>query len=183
MLSKQPLEKLLKPTSKTGLLIAVTAPDIYEIRYMPDAAQELLEVMQNDGWKFRRMISLTNSPSENDLEPKYYEIPIFKYLEPVEFIENLLLMNYDDKRRIFWALEERYRTENINFSLIEELDWLKSVQNLLLEKIKLRRGKVSGFILESEMDHYFNGIIKNLEKTKEQIESQNRVGDHDAPLK
>jgi len=33
LLSKQPWEKLLKLTSKTGLLFAVPVPDIYEIRY------------------------------------------------------------------------------------------------------------------------------------------------------
>ena len=138
---------------------------------MPAAAENLLEVMQSDGWKFHRMICLTNSPSENNLEPKYYETPILKYLEPVKFVEKLLLMNYNDRRCIFWALEERYRIDSINVSLIEELNWLKSVQNLLLEEIKVRKGKVSGFILESDLDHYFNGIVKKLEKTQKQIES------------
>jgi hypothetical protein len=35
---------------------------------MPAAAENLLEVMQSDGWKFHRMICLTNSPSENNLD-------------------------------------------------------------------------------------------------------------------
>jgi hypothetical protein len=53
-------------------------------------------------------------------------------------------MNYNDRRCIFWALEERYRIDSINVSLIEELNWLKSVQNLLLEEIKVRKEKLAG---------------------------------------
>ncbi|BAY49347.1 hypothetical protein SAMD00079811_69760 [Scytonema sp. HK-05] len=136
---------------------------------MPSAGQELLVTMQSDAWKFYRMICLTSSPDGDVSVQKYHEVPILKYIESPAFIEKLLLMKSKDQRFVFGALKKRYEFDSINGKLIEELDWLKSVQSLLLEEASSRKGKVSGFVLESLTKHYLNGVIEKLEKNRSQV--------------
>lgn len=78
-------------------------------------------------------------------------------------------MKSKDQRFVFGALKKRYEFDSINEKLIEELDWLKSVQSLLLEEVSSRKGKVSGFVLESLTKHYLNGVIEKLEKKRSQV--------------
>jgi len=136
---------------------------------MPSAGQDLLATMQSDVWRFSRMISLDSSQYRDVLVQKYHEVPILKYIEPAAFIKKVLLMKSEDKQCVFWALEERYKFDHINEKLIEELEWLKSVQSLLLEEVSSRKGKVSGFVLESLTKHSLNGVIEKLEKNRSQV--------------
>lgn len=130
---------------------------------MSGASQDLLVTMQSDGWKFYRMICLSSSQDGDVLVHKYHEIPILKYIEPTTFVEKLLSMKSEDQQRVFWALNERYKFDSINEKLIEELEWFKSVQSLLLVEVDNRQGKVSGFILDSLIKHYVNEVIEKLE--------------------
>jgi hypothetical protein len=134
--------------------------ELAEVESMPGAAQNLLAIMQNDTWKFYTMICISNSP-----EQIYYEIPILKYIEPLVFVEKLLLMKFDDKRCVGWALTKRYEFDNLNKELSSELDWLKSVKDLLSQEAHRKKGKISGHSLESLIENYFNKIIEKLEKT------------------
>jgi hypothetical protein len=136
---------------------------------MPSAGQDLLVTMQSDTWKFYRMISLDSSQYRDVLVQKYHKVPILKYIEPAAFIKKVLVMKSEDKQYVFWALEERYKFDDINEKLIEELEWLKSVQSLLLEEVSSRKGKVSGFFLESLTKHSLNGAIEKLEKKRSQV--------------
>lgn len=130
---------------------------------MSGASQDLLATMQSDGGKFYRMLCLSSSQDEDVLVQNYHEVPILKHIEPTTFIEKLLLMNSEDQQRVFWALNERYKFDSINERLIEELEWLKSVQSLLLVEVDNRKGKLSGFVLDSHIKHYLNEVIKKLE--------------------
>ena len=126
---------------------------------MPDAAQDLLTIMENDTWKFYEMICMSNSSGK-----KYYKIPILKYIEPSVFIEKLLSMKFEDKQCVGWALTERYDFSNTNETLLPELDWLKSVRDLLLKEADTKKVKLSGYRLERMTKEYFNQAIEKLEK-------------------
>lgn len=129
---------------------------------MSGTSQDLLATMQSDGGKFYRMICLSSSQDEDVLVQTYNEVPILKHIEPTTFIEKLLLMNSEDQQRVFWALNGRYKFDS-NERLIEELEWLKSVQSLLLVEVDNRKGKLSGFVLDSHIKHYLNEVLEKLE--------------------
>ncbi|BAS54236.1 hypothetical protein NIES2135_05140 [Leptolyngbya boryana NIES-2135] len=136
---------------------------------LPVAGQELLTIMQSDIWKFSRMICLSEYQYEDIFIQDYHEIPILKYIEPTTFITLLLQMGVENKRRILLSLRERYKFGNINLRLIEELEWLKSVRDLLQKEVESRKGKVSGFVLASYIQYYLDEAIRKLEKDKAQL--------------
>ncbi|WP_375496341.1 hypothetical protein [uncultured Nostoc sp.] len=131
------------------------------VQNMANVGQDLLTTMQSDVWKFREMICLTEN--WNVSVQRYYEIPILKNIKPAAFIEKLLPMTFDDQRCVGWTLTDRYKFDDINEKLLEELEWLKSVRRLLLEEANCRKGKVSGFSLELLTKHYLNEAIEKLE--------------------
>lgn len=90
------------------------------------------------------------------------------HIKPATFIERLLSISFEDQRHIFWALNERYKFDNFNERLIEELGWLKSVQSLLWVEVDNRKGKVSGFVLASLITHHLNEVIEKLERKEVQ---------------
>ena len=138
---------------------------------MPNAGQSLLAIMQNDSRKFYRMISLSSSQAGDLSIQKYHEVPILKYIKPIAFIEKLLLMSSEDRQYIFGALNERYKFDRINEELIEELEWLKTVQELLLVEVANRKGKISGFVLESHVKYCLKEVIEKLELKKAQTQA------------
>ncbi|WP_414620820.1 P-loop NTPase fold protein [Calothrix sp. CCY 0018] len=133
--------------------------DLAKVESMPGDAQDLLAIMQNDTRKFYGMICISNSP-----EQIYCDTPILNYIEPSVFVEKLLEMEFEDRRRVGWALTERYQFDDINKQLLEELDWLQSVRDLLLKEADTRKGKISGYCLKQLNEHYLNKAIEKFEK-------------------
>jgi hypothetical protein len=138
---------------------------------MPAVAQALLDIMQIDTWKFYRMICRSEQRHEDALIQSYWDVPVLIYIDLKTFIDTLLTMDYEFQSGVFWALSKRYEFDQLNAGLIKELAWLQSTKNLLQIEINNRRGKLSGFKLESLITHYLNGVIKKLEI--KQAEMQN----------
>lgn len=130
-----------------------------KIDSMPGAGKELLEIMVKDVSRFSRMICICNSADQI-----YYETPIFKYIAPEDFVSAYFHLPPDDRRTVFFALEERYKFENINQNLLEEIEWHKAIKALFEKEAELRQGKVSGHILRSAVDSYLTKIIEKLDK-------------------
>jgi GTPase SAR1 family protein len=126
---------------------------------MLGAAHDLIDIMQNDTSRFYTMICESNYS-----EQIYYKIPILKHIEPSVFVEKLLEMKFNDKQYVGWALTKRYEFDNINEKLSSELDWLKSVKNLLSEEAHRKKHKISGLSLKLLIEEYFNKTIEKLEK-------------------
>jgi hypothetical protein len=141
---------------------------------LSSACEELLSIMQNDSTKFRRMVSLSESQDGDTVEKRYYETPIFKYINPTIFIEKLLSMNLEDQRDILWTLSERYRYNNINKNLVEDLKFLKSIRELLQVEITDRRKhkKVSGLVLEQYVKHYLDKAIDYLDSAIKRLKNE-----------
>lgn len=129
---------------------------------MSHAAQDLLTIMQNDVWKFDKMVHISNSP-----EQIYYNIPIFKYIKPSNFVEKVLLMTFEELKCVFGALTSRYEFDDINKKLFEELSWLKDVRILLLNEACSKKGTLSGHRLELLTKEYLNETIEKLEQKDE----------------
>lgn len=139
------------------------------VEMMPQKAQELLEFVGDDFSKFRRMICYV-SPSVRDDAPTYYEAPILKYIEPSLFVEKVLAMKNEDIRSLFWMLPERYKDDSINKKLVEELEWLKSVQRLVLNEVSHRQGRLSGYCLSLLSQDCISEAIERLSSKKENLQ-------------
>ena len=54
---------------------------------------------------------------------------------------------------------KRYNLIN-NEELFGELEWFRSIRTLILKEANRNKGKLSGHLLNSLNQHYFNGIIE-----------------------
>ncbi len=140
------------------------ALELAKVKSMPSLVQSLLSTMESDVWKFYGLICLPSLREHDELNQNYYRIPIFKHIEPVDFMQRLLLMKYEDRQHVFAAIKERYKFGNIDDEFLGELECLKAIQVLLIKEADCRKGKVSGYCLELLNTHYLSGVIKKLEK-------------------
>ncbi|MEQ8385304.1 MAG: P-loop NTPase fold protein [Coleofasciculus sp. A1-SPW-01] len=138
------------------------AYDLKMLKSLPNDAQDLLDTMQSDIWKFYEMIC-PRSLKNQYVSGIYCEIPILKYIEPAVFVKKIVSMNFEHQRIIYSALTGRYKFDGTNEELIEELDWLKSVRDLLLKEADNRKGKLSGYRLNLLVKKCFNPAIETLD--------------------
>jgi len=138
------------------------ASELARVERLDKDAQYLLATMQSDVLKFYKMIC-SQSKQNLDWSEIYFEIPILKYIDPGVFVKIILSMNFEDQKTIAVGLIQRYELDWINEKLLEELDWLKSVRDLLLKEADDRKGKVSGYRLNLLVENCFNPAIEKLE--------------------
>jgi GTPase SAR1 family protein len=132
------------------------------IQKMPRAAEELLEIMQDNVWKFYSIICLHESQVQELPDFNYYEIPIFKYADPSSFMKKFMSMKSRDQRSVFGGLKKRYDSINSIQSLREELDFFKSLKNFFQAEISNKEGKLSGYLLDLVNKEYLDIIISKL---------------------
>ena len=129
---------------------------------MPEAGNDLLKIMRNDVPKFCRMIYLSNSKDQI-----YHNTPIFKYIDPKEFVVATLSLASEAMQSVFGAISERYKPDMLNAKLIEELDWLKSVRCILQNTQQRYKGKLSGHRLQFMIESKIDKALENLKKMAE----------------
>jgi len=134
------------------------AQEVAKKDYLQEAGQDLLEIMQSDTRKFSRMLSIVFSQEPYD--HIYYRVPILQSIKPEDFIERLLTMKQEDQRSICETLSKRF--ESPPEEILEELTWLKSVQTLLIKEADSKKGKLSGYLLESLSKHYLENAIERV---------------------
>ena len=133
-----------------------------KIARMPEAGNDLLKIMRNDVSQFCRMIYLSNSQDQI-----YHNTPIFKYIDPKEFVAATLSLAPKAMQSVFGAISERYKPDMFNATLVEELDWLKSVRCILQNTQKKFKGKLSGHRLQFIIESMIDKAIENLKKMAE----------------
>ncbi|BAZ32691.1 hypothetical protein NIES4074_51970 [Cylindrospermum sp. NIES-4074] len=136
---------------------------------MPNAAQDLLVTMQSDVSKFCMMICPSKSQVRDISDQRYDEIPILKYTKPTDFMEKLLHMKSEDQESVIWAIADRYELVDINKKLLEELDWLKSVRNLLPVEAARHKGKLTKYRLKTLIEPHLNEAIERLEAKSSEV--------------
>ncbi|MFN6485408.1 MULTISPECIES: P-loop NTPase fold protein [unclassified Nostoc] len=146
------------------------AQDSARVEILPNLGRELLAIMQSDQWKFRDIISLNNSHDWGLPGLRFAEIPILKSINTTEFLEGLLQLKFEDRQTIGYAIKERYKFDDNNEKLLEELDWLKSVRNLLLDEVARRKGKPSGHSIQVLIEFDLNEAIQKLEATTHRLQ-------------
>lgn len=111
------------------------------INDQPENVETLIKTMSTSMADFQEAMTLSNSA--NNL---FYDIPILKYLDLDRFMEAFISLSNDDKREFSFVIHERYRHEDFNKKLLEELDWLKEFNKRVLLLAELVEGKVSGLV-------------------------------------
>lgn len=129
--------------------------DEYKIKCLPNAAEELLELMQCDVKLFTLKLILCN----ND-ENVYYKTPILKNIAPELFVDRLLSLSGDGFRRVGYMFKKRYSVEQFHPNLVHELDWLNDVKTILEQKRDESKGKPSGYRLGLMLDGYIKNAIE-----------------------
>lgn len=148
--------------------------ELYRNEKLPEDAQELLDIMKDEVWKFHKKICLDNSLSKDISKPTYYEVPILKYISPKDFVSHLLSISYLDKRHALWAIKNRYKYKNLNEKLLDELDWLEDIKKLISEEAERKKGKITYLVLK-ELNFYLKEAIENLEAVKKRVNSRTDV--------
>jgi len=120
---------------------------------LPNAASELIKIMNSDVSRFAGMIFLSNSE-----EQIYWNIPIFKYADTNEFIDNFLKLQPKDQRVVILAMDERYKHETSDSKFTDELDWLRKVRKSLKTESVKKKGKLRGC---EKIDYAICNILKN----------------------
>ncbi|MCC3473428.1 MULTISPECIES: P-loop NTPase fold protein [unclassified Microcoleus] len=140
------------------------------IQNIPNEAKKILDMMQNNIAMFQHTIFFNAGSNFDSLGQKsYYDYPILKYLPPEDFMKTFLILPYQDMGYIFYCLRNRYSSPNFAKNLVDELDFLKKIQSLLLAEISQKTGKISGYLLSSLNKEYLEGIISNLEQVEQPL--------------
>ncbi|MEG4397056.1 hypothetical protein QUB30_32290 [Microcoleus sp. BROC3] len=140
------------------------------IQNIPNEAKKILDMMQNNIAMFQHTIFFNAGSNFDSLGQKsYYDYPILKYLPPEDFIKTFLILPYQDMGYIFYCLRNRYSSPNFAKNLVDELDFLKKIQSLLLAEISQKTGKISGYLLSSLNKEYLEAIISNLEQVEQPL--------------
>ncbi len=128
---------------------------------LPIQAKKLLSMIGNETNLFYQKIVLNNHP-----ENEFFQTPILHLIPAEEFVKKLLESNPNDRRTVAYAIKKRYSIEQFNSSLLIELDWLRTIANLLQKESELRAGKVSSLSIKWIVDPYIIDAISELGKIK-----------------
>lgn len=107
----------------------------------PGEAKDLLALMLSDTQKFCRLLVA------NQLENRYYNVPILQYIDPDTFVKTTERLSPDQLKLINGAIKERYSSDQFNKELKPEQTWLEDVANKLTLVKAGRAGKITGFLL------------------------------------
>ena len=134
---------------------------------LPSMSSELLNVIEKDAEQFKIMICQSSSSHQDkDLEKKYIRVPILKHINPDDFVGTILSVSFFNQATCLSGLQARYKFEEYSKNLVEELDWLKSVQDLLIQEANRKQSRLSGKRLKDLNEYYLNEAIVSLEKYK-----------------
>ena len=137
---------------------------------LPELGLDLLEIIQNDKYKFHRMLCISSIDifkytKREEWDLIYYKVPILKYINVQKFCQTFLSMNFDLQSSCLWTFSERYKFYNDRDTnkLKKELEWLKQVQTLLVEQVK-KKGKLCEYRFKLLNEEYLDKAIQKLEK-------------------
>lgn len=83
-----------------------------KINKAPDAARELLRILQTDTDEFSSRIWEKLNNIKNRLNENYCDFPIFHYMSPNEFVETILKLEKTERNYVFYSLQQRYAIPN-----------------------------------------------------------------------
>ncbi|MEA5427321.1 P-loop NTPase fold protein [Arcicella lustrica] len=135
---------------------------ISEQESYPEIATQLLEILRRSVDDFVETLIISNSK-----ENLYFNTPILKFMDTNKFMKVFLEIHNKEKDKLSRLFEKRYRFEDYNKELKEEIVWLKDIVKLMnIEKDK-RKGKISGNIIEFQIIKSIENAIKTLDDSSQ----------------
>lgn len=127
------------------------------VENLKNSGKELLELLSKDIPDFLDKINY------GDDENIYHTFPIFKYIEPVQYLECFQKIKNSDKHRIIEGLYKRYSQGNIVLQdFRDEKSFFEELDSLITEKLtETVKNKISDIIL-NEKQIAVKDIIKKL---------------------
>lgn len=136
-----------------------------KINKAPEAARNLLRIMQTDTDKFSSMIrNNLNYTIKMLFNENYLDFPIFNYMSPDEFVKTILKLENTERNYVFYSLKQRYASQN--HDLNQEINFLIEVKKILLKEVDQRQGKLMGYLLNQANQIYLEPIIVGLKQNK-----------------
>jgi KAP family P-loop domain len=140
---------------------------------LPNEAGKLLMKMTTNPPDFYHALHEDSPNSKTSSNLVFHKVPILSHIPSDDFVKSLLSMNSFHQQATFWAITRRYKhiSNSHNAILLDELDWLKSVRNLILTEVSTRSGKLSAYRLKTLLEADLNkdaitDIIQRLEDVK-----------------
>ncbi|QSE45046.1 hypothetical protein JW980_12225 [Acinetobacter johnsonii] len=99
----------------------------YEDKYVEkniERVQELLSLMENDSYEFHQQI--TN---------KYYDYPILNSLEAIDFLDQLLRIDYRSAMYAIDGLNSRFTVHSQSAIYLQEEKWFEKIIELATQKL------------------------------------------------
>jgi hypothetical protein len=120
------------------------------------------------------------SPIRDNVSDRYHQTPILKYIDLIDFTNYLRMMKVIDQQQVFWAIGKRYKVASHNQKLFEEIGWLKSLKEVMLEEARRKDGKPSGYRLKILVEEDLDEAIKILEDEKalNQVDATSEEGSY-----
>lgn len=122
--------------------------------------------MKQDTQLFYQRLCLSDSS-----EMRYHNVPILAYIAPKDFLHALIEVPSDQRRIVGNTFKERFRHNPR--PLVEELEWLMSLKDLLMEESRRRSGKMSGYAYQGIVKYGVSPAIDILQAVKEEIHDEN----------
>lgn len=98
--------------------------DVARIEELPNAASDLIELMKTDVDVFYVQLTPFNDKS------LYHRIPVLKYIDPSDFLSEILKIHPSEFSKVFYVFGERYKQPDRNL-LHDELEWLIKLKDLI----------------------------------------------------
>jgi hypothetical protein len=125
----------------------------------PLDGKELLKLMSEDVQSFAKQLIYIEG------ECIYYDIPILSYIDEESFVSTYISLSPGDMRMVNSVVKERYSVPGRE-KLLPEVEWLNSVKELLIEKEKQYKGKLTGYRIKIFVETYIQQAIKHLTPTE-----------------
>jgi hypothetical protein len=109
----------------------------------PEKGKVLLGYLKNDLPRFLTQLTLSNS-----VENIYYDVPIFKYIDPDLFVKQYTKLTNQQQSEVIPFLIKRYEYAQFIPELKPERAWWEKVLVLVDQLVIDNKGKVSGVVLE-----------------------------------
>ncbi len=89
---------------------------------LPEKGKKVIELMQKNVDEFTEYVDVNNNKRTK------FEVPIFQYIDPKEFVQTYLKLSHQDQFDIGKVLIKRYQHVHYESKLNNELEWLRSIR-------------------------------------------------------
>ncbi|MBL4691788.1 MAG: hypothetical protein JKY92_00465 [Magnetovibrio sp.] len=119
----------------------------------PEKAKILMQEMHDDTDLFFQRLCINNTVNQ-----LYYEIPILSYIEPDDFVDQLLSLPQDQQLTVISVFKQRYEHTGFVEKLRDEIPWLNKVSVILRNKAS-KMDAIPKHAIENNIEWYIQPLL------------------------